>query len=145
MPRLYKRCEEMGLQSPHFEEFGDGMRVTIYRNSGTVEETGNVIVAENQAGVIESQADVGINGADVGINGADVGINGADVGINGAAIQVVELLRQNNRLSAVQIADCMSLSSRQVERILSDLKQRGYIKRVGANKTGYWLIVNDNH
>ncbi|MBO4349489.1 MAG: putative DNA binding domain-containing protein [Proteobacteria bacterium] len=138
LPRLYKRCEEMGLQSPHFEEFGDGMRVTIYRNSGTVEETGNVIVAENQAGVIESQADVGINGA-------DVGINGADVGINGAAIQVVELLRQNNRLSAVQIADCMSLSSRQVERILSDLKQRGYIKRVGANKTGYWLIVNDNH
>ena len=152
LPRLYKRCEEMGLQTPRFEEFGDGMKVTIYRNSGSVEETDSATVAGNPVDVGINGGDVGINGGDVGINGGDVGINGGDVGINGGDVgingvvaQVVELLRQNNRLSAVQIAECMRLSSRQVERILADLKRDGFIKRVGANKTGYWLIVNDNH
>ena len=33
LPRLFKRCKEMGLPEPKFEEFGDGIKVTIYRGN----------------------------------------------------------------------------------------------------------------
>jgi len=62
----------------------------------------------------------------------DVGIN---VGINE---RLVELLRQNNRLSAEELANALGISPRQCERIIADLKAQGIIERKGAKKSGYW-------
>ena len=31
IPRIIKKCEEYGLSTPLFEEFGDGVKVTLYR------------------------------------------------------------------------------------------------------------------
>lgn len=36
LPRLYKQCSEMGLPEPKFEEFGDGIKVTVYRKNGSL-------------------------------------------------------------------------------------------------------------
>ena len=35
LPRLFRQCRERGLPEPKFEEFGDGIKVTIYRRSGS--------------------------------------------------------------------------------------------------------------
>ncbi len=32
------------------------------------------------------------------------------------------------------------MSARQIERIMADLKVKGVIKRVGANRNGYWEV-----
>ena len=37
LPRLYESCAEMGLPKPRFKEFGDGIKVTIYRAIGANE------------------------------------------------------------------------------------------------------------
>lgn len=34
LPRLFLQCKEMGLPDPKFEEFGDGIKVTVYRAIG---------------------------------------------------------------------------------------------------------------
>ena len=35
LPRLFRQCREMNLPEPKFEEFGDGIKVTVYRANGT--------------------------------------------------------------------------------------------------------------
>ena len=38
IPRLYNRCEEYGLKEPLFEEFGDGIKVTMFRKVSSTSE-----------------------------------------------------------------------------------------------------------
>lgn len=74
---------------------------------------------------------------DVGINaGINVGIN---VGINEQ--KVLELLRKNNQITAKEIAGLLGISLRHSERLITSLKQKGMIQRVGSNKNGYWEII----
>jgi len=66
----------------------------------------------------------------------DVGIN---VGINEQ--RTLELIRINNRITAKEVAESLSVSLRQGERIMATLKEKGLIKRVGSNKSGHWEVV----
>ena len=73
---------------------------------------------------------------DVGNVGINVGIN---VGVNEQ--KILRLIKGNPRVSAAKIGSVLNLSSRQVERLLSQLKQKHLIRRVGANKNGHWEIT----
>lgn len=66
----------------------------------------------------------------------DVGIN---VGINEQ--RTLELIRINNRITAKEVGESLSVSLRQGERIMATLKEKGLIKRVGSNKSGHWEVV----
>lgn len=71
---------------------------------------------------------------------ADVGINvGTNVGINEQ--RTLDLIRINNRITAKEIAESLSVSLRQGERIMATLKEKGFIKRIGSNKSGHWEII----
>lgn len=66
----------------------------------------------------------------------DVGIN---VGINEQ--RVLELIRKNNRITVKEVAESLSVSIRQGERVMALLKKKGRIIRVGSNKSGHWEII----
>lgn len=63
-------------------------------------------------------------------------------GLNTQQDKILGYLRANRHLSAAKIAEEAGISARQAERILSDLKKKGIILRVGANRNGYWEIVD---
>lgn len=63
-------------------------------------------------------------------------------GLNYIHERVLGCLRANRRISAAGIAADLGVSTRQVERILSDLKVAGIIRRVGANRNGYWEVLD---
>ena len=54
--------------------------------------------------------------------------------------RVLGYLRADNHTTAAKIADGLDMSARQIERIMADLKAKGVIRRVGANKNGYWEV-----
>ncbi|MCM0236650.1 putative DNA binding domain-containing protein [Bacteroides fragilis] len=67
-----------------------------------------------------------------------VGINvGINVGISG---KLLSLIRQDNRISARELAEVLNISSRQCERIIAELKEQGIIERKGSKKAGYWEV-----
>ncbi len=73
-----------------------------------------------------------------------VGINGGiNVGTNDThpAETVLMILKAQPNATARRLAELTHLSSRQIERILSSLKQNGQIIRHGANKGGYWEVT----
>ena len=63
---------------------------------------------------------------------------GENVGENEEGI--LNLLDNNPRLSAVKIAEKLNLSSRQVERIIKSLREKGRLVRHGANRGGFWEV-----
>ena len=70
----------------------------------------------------------------------NVGINvGVNVGINEQ--RVLDALRADASLSAVKIGQLLGITTRQAERLLSSLREKNLIRRVGANKNGYWEII----
>jgi predicted HTH transcriptional regulator len=54
---------------------------------------------------------------------------------------VVRLLRKNNQITAKEIAGLLGISLRHSERLITSLKQKGMIQRVGSNKNEYWEII----
>ena len=54
--------------------------------------------------------------------------------------RVLGYLRADNHTTAAKIAADLDMSARQIERIMADLKAKGVIRRVGANKNGYWEV-----
>ena len=61
--------------------------------------------------------------------------------------KILELIKQNPKISAAGIAMEIGISSRGVEKQIKKLREAGIIKRYGADKGGgYWEIVNlDNY
>lgn len=56
--------------------------------------------------------------------------------------RVLGYLRADNHISAARIAEDLDMSARQIERIMADLKAKGVIRRVGANRNGYWEVID---
>ena len=64
-------------------------------------------------------------------------------GLNYQHQRVLGYLRADRHISAARIAADLDMSPRQIERMLADLKAKGIIRRIGANRNGYWEIVDD--
>ena len=50
------------------------------------------------------------------------------------------MIMQNNRISAKQIAEEISVSVRAVEKNIKELREKGILKRHGSARGGYWEI-----
>lgn len=48
LPKIVQKCNEYNLPEPTFEEAGDGIRVTMYRNSNTEEESKSTIELKSE-------------------------------------------------------------------------------------------------
>ena len=64
-------------------------------------------------------------------------------GLNYQQQRVLGYLRADRHTTAAKIAADLDMSSRQIERMLADMKAKGIIRRIGANRNGYWEIVDD--
>ena len=74
----------------------------------------------------------------------DVGTNvGTNVGINIGENErkLLSIIAHSPQAPAREMADILGVTSRQCERVLATMKQKGLIARIGANKGGYWKIL----
>lgn len=55
--------------------------------------------------------------------------------------KALALLRQNGNMSAQMLSAAIGITQRQAQRILAKLKDEGRIIRHGANKNGYWEVI----
>ena len=62
-------------------------------------------------------------------------------GLNYQQERVLGYLRVDRHMTAAKIAKDLDMSARQVERMLADLKAKGIIRREGANRNGYWIVL----
>ncbi len=54
---------------------------------------------------------------------------------------VLNLIKQNNKITAIEISKNLNISLSTAKRRLKKLKDNEIIKRIGSDKTGYWKII----
>lgn len=57
--------------------------------------------------------------------------------------KLLSLLSANERITAREAAEILDISQRQVERLMAKLKKEGKIKRSGANRNGFWIVMSE--
>lgn len=124
----------------------------IFLNLGIVEHTGHgVPVIVHKYG--REAFDIQPNGIDVTIPFnpkamASVPYNGTDNGTDYRAGDlsepekkvILEIIKDPHASYDV-LSDETGMSRRTVSRIISALKEKGYIKRIGNNKNGFWTVI----
>lgn len=70
-------------------------------------------------------------------------VSSPDLSLKGTRKQILELIRADNSLSAAAIAKKLSLTSRAVEKNIRQLREEGYLLRMGAARGGYWVILKN--
>ena len=115
LPRLYESCAEMGLPKPKFEEFGDGIKVTIYRANEAIGATAN----DTNGTVLDTKND-----------------------LSDTDQKIIDLITHDGKITQNKIAEVLAISLRTVKRNMTSLQKNGLIERIGSSKSGYWK-VND--
>lgn len=61
--------------------------------------------------------------------------------MNDTQQKILGFLSENARLSAVQLAEQIGITRRNIESNIKKLKERGILVRHGSPKNGYWEVV----
>lgn len=62
------------------------------------------------------------------------------IDLNENEIKVLRLLEENPKYNVKEIIEITKLSKPYIRKIYKNLKEKGYIERIGSNKTGYWKV-----
>lgn len=60
-----------------------------------------------------------------------------------SSMKILELMRKDSMITAVEIASVLKLSKRAVDKQIQKLRETNKIRRVGPDKGGYWEIIAD--
>lgn len=57
--------------------------------------------------------------------------------------QIIEQIQRNPTITLDEIASMLSVTHRSIEKKIKELRDAGYIRREGSNKSGHWVIIGD--
>jgi len=57
------------------------------------------------------------------------------------ALAILNAIQQNPKVSAVEMASLLGISSRAVEKRLRTMRENDVIRRIGPDKGGHWEIL----
>ena len=117
LPRLFRQCRERGLPEPKFEEFGDGIKVTIYRRSGSEWVNGTT-----QSTTQTTQLPDGRKMSDV-------------------EIHIVDAMKENSKITQSQLAAQFGIDINTVKYYVRNLSKNKVIERKGNNRSGEWVVL----
>jgi predicted HTH transcriptional regulator len=61
-------------------------------------------------------------------------------GLNNSQMKILNLLKNHSEYTVKDLVRESALSDGYVRKIITELKLKGFIQRVGSNKTGYWKV-----
>ena len=76
--------------------------------------------------------------------GSEITIAGSEITVKSSE-KILAQIKQKPTISAAEIAMQIEMSSRGVEKQIRKLREKGVIKRIGADRGGYWEIIKDDN
>ena len=55
--------------------------------------------------------------------------------------KILSMMKDNENITIAELTEAIGVSSRSIERNIDKLKQEEKINRIGADKGGYWQII----
>lgn len=57
-----------------------------------------------------------------------------------SSVEIIRMVSENPKITAVQMAEKLGITTRAVEKQLANLRKKGIITRIGPNKGGHWEV-----
>ena len=124
--RIKEAAASYGLASPEILIFDDMFRVNLYRNNLSKEHLKKL--GESSEKVREKFGE---------------SVERTVAGRSETQKKLLELIRQNNSVSAKAMSQVLVISTRAVEKNIKSLKEQGILIRHGSPRNGYWEIVDE--
>ena len=105
----------------------------------TIEENGGGVMAIGQRKTIDEV--IAERGGDVGVN---VG-NMSEIKLSDRQQIIVSIIRSNPTVSAKQMSETLSVTSRTIERDLAVMQKAGVIRHEGKDNAGVWVILEQGN
>ncbi|WP_270707177.1 ATP-binding protein [Clostridium fessum] len=125
--RILNAAKEYGLLEPKFQEFDNMFRVELFRDSLPM-------TLENK--------NIGETSEKHRRNIGKASEKQETVDFNSTQLEILKLLMENNRLSAVKLAEKIGVASRNIENNIKKLKELDILVRHGSPKNGYWEVID---
>lgn len=127
--KIAEEFERACLPLPTIEENGGGVMAIIQRK--TVDEV-----------IAERDGNVGVNVGDMSeINVGDV----SEIKLSDRQQIIVSIIRSNPTVSAKQMSETLSVTSRTIERDLAVMQKAGVIRHEGKDNAGVWVILEQGN
>ena len=123
----FNAAKEYGLLEPKFQEFNNIFRVELFRDSLPM-------TLENK--------NIGETSEKHRRNIGEASEKQETVDFNSTQLEILKLLMENNRLSAVKLAEKIGVASRNIENNIKKLKELDILVRHGSPKNGYWEVID---
>jgi len=128
---------ETDVENTKRENNTGGMKSGMKNNTGGMKSG-----MKNDASGVKSS----IGGMKSGMeSGMENDAGGMKSGMKGTANKILELIGENNFISISEISEKLNISRSAIQKHIDSLKTDGIIKRVGADKGGYWKIKEKRH
>ena len=146
--KMFQEMDEAGLPAPEYENDNDYYLKLVLKNNLTQrvprlrdDRAANVGNVGNHVGNYDGN-NVGNVGNHVGNVGNHVGnrVGNTKIQLNETEEKVLELVIEDQSLSAQRISEILGVGKRQTERTLKSLREKGLIFREGGTR-GFWKIL----
>ncbi|MBF0549531.1 MAG: winged helix-turn-helix transcriptional regulator [Deltaproteobacteria bacterium] len=116
----------------HFiEKWGRGVRMILEREPETeFEDVGGLFIATFKRKIVESSPE-------------DLPGPPAQIGSQKGSQKIIELIKENSRITIKELAESQGISDRAVKMNLAKLKAQGILKRIGPDRGGHWEIEDN--
>lgn len=123
--KIAEEFERACLPLPTIEENGGGVMAIVQRK--TIDEV-----------IAERGGDVGVN---VGVNSIEI----SDVKLTERQTIMVSVIKSNPMVTAKQMSETLSVTSRPIERDLAVMQKVGVIRHEGKDNAGVWVILEQGN
>lgn len=134
--RIFNEARKYGLPQPEIKEYDDMFRVNLFRSSellSTISNTKRETSESYRNNIGEASEN---NRSKVKEETKAYDVNQ----LNKTQKEMIRLLMEDNRLSAIKLAKKVGISSRNIENNIKKLKEYGILVRHGSPKNGYWEV-----
>ena len=127
--KINEALKEAGLKEMEITGGDIFLRFTIYRDQNYNSTNYGTVNGENGT----------VNGENGTVNGENGTVN-TDLLSNKETLVIMQL-HKNEKITAQQLTQTTKIALRTVKRILVKLSEKGFIRRVGSDKSGHWEII----
>ncbi len=138
--------ESYGLKPPQFEFTCGGLNTIIYRNEKFAEEQDAVNAVENDFsinqngnGLIENPLTINQNRQEL-IEKLIANASNTGIKLTENRISILQMIIDNPQITKSEMAQAIGISETSISKNIEAMRGT-YLKRIGADKNGYWKII----
>ena len=128
--RIIQAAKDYELRDPVIQVFDDMFRIDLFRNTNDSSEKHRRNIGEASE---KHRRNIGETSEEHRRNIGDA--------LNDTQLKILKLLEDNKTLSATGLSEKIGISKRNIENNIKKLKEKGFLKRHGSPKNGYWEVI----